>query len=90
MNKIDVNEYEMIRGSAKIPEGLKLNEKDIVFNDDDIIIIRHISNYYWWEKKGSSNNIKNFCKANAKIEELKLIDKGYPLSELKKEIEIIK
>lgn len=91
MNKnFNINDYELIGGSAKIPEGLKLNEEDIVFIEGEIIIARHMTNYYWWEKKGSSNNIKNFCKANAKIDELKLIDKGYPLSELKKEIEIIK
>lgn len=83
-------EYELIGGSAKIPEGLKLNEKDIVLNEDDIIIIRYMSNYYWWEKKNSTNKVSNFCKANAKIEDLKLMDKGYPLSELKKEIEILK
>ena len=87
---INFKEYELVGGSAKIPEGLKINEKDIVFNEDDIIIIRYMSNYYWWEKKNSTNKVSNFCKANAKIEDFKLMDKGYPLSELKKEIEILK
>lgn len=83
-------EYELIGGSAKIPEELKLDDKNIVFDEDDIIITRHTDNYYWWEKKNSTNKVKNFCIANAKIEDLSLIDKGYPLSELKKEIEILK
>ena len=89
-NAINFENYNIVGGSAKIPEGLKLNEEDIVFNEDDIIITRHMANYYWWEKKNSTNKILNFCKANAKIEELKLMDNGYPLSELKKEIEILK
>ena len=88
-NKINF-EYELILGSSKIPEGLKLNEEDIIFNEDDIIITRHMASYYWWEKKNSTNKVNNFCKANTKIEDLKLMDKGYPLSELKKEIEILK
>ena len=86
----NINDYELMGGSAKIPEGLKLDIKDIVFNEDDIIITRHMESYYWWEKKNSTNKVLNFCKANAKIEDLKLVDKGYPLSELKKEIEILK
>ena len=66
---LNFDEYELIGGSAKIPEGLKLNEEDIVFNEDDIIIIRHMVNYYWWEKKNSTNKVNNFCKANAKNED---------------------
>ena len=89
-NTINFEDYNLVGGSAKIPEGLKLNEEDIVFNEDDIIIIRHMSNYYWWEKKNSTNIVFNFCKATAKIDELKLIDKGYPLSELNAEIALIK
>ena len=90
MEKNFKEEYELIGGSAQIPEGLKIDEDNIVFNEDDIIIICHMANYYWWEKKNSTNQVSNFCKANAKIEDLKLIDKGYPLSELKEEIEILK
>ena len=90
-NKIDVSEYELMGGSAKIPEGLKMNVNDIVFNEDNIIITRHMTSYYWWQKKNSANNcVNNYCKANAKIDELKLIDKGYPLSELNAEIALIK
>ena len=92
MNNFNINDYELMGGSAKIPEGLKLDDKDIVFifNEDDIIITRHMTEYYWWEKKNSTNKVKNFCIANAKINELKLIDKGYPLSELNAEIALIK
>ena len=42
-NKINFKEYELVGGSAKIPEGLELNEKDIVFNDDDIISLNPLS-----------------------------------------------
>ena len=70
MNKFE--NYNLAGGSTKIPEGLKINEQDIVFNEDDIIITRHMESYYWWEKKNSTNKVSNFCKANAKIEDLKI------------------
>ena len=88
---INFKEYELVGGSAKIPEGLKINEKDIVFNDDDIIITRHMASYYWWENKNTSEDpILLYCKATGLISDFKLKDKGYPLSDLKKEIDILK
>ena len=90
-NKINFEDYKLVGGSAKIPEGLKLNDEDIVFNEDDIIIVRHMTNYYWWENKNSNEDpILLYCKATGLIKEFKLKDKGYPVAELKKEIEILK
>ena len=81
LNKINFEDYNLMGGSSsQIPEGL-INEDNIVFIEDDIIITRHMASYYWWEKKNSTN-ILNYCRATAKIKELKLMDKGYPLTEL--------
>lgn len=87
----NINDYELIGGSSKIPEGLKIEENNIVFNEDDIIIVRHMANYYWWEKKETTKSPTwLYCRSNGVIDDLKLIDKGYPLSEIKKEVEILK
>ena len=91
-NKINFEDYVLVGGSAKIPEGLEINKRNIVFveEDKDFIITRHMAEYYWWENKNSENSsMWLYCKATSLIKKLKLKDKGYPLPELEKEIEIL-
>lgn len=85
------NEYELKGGSAKTPEDLEFNINDIVLIEDDIIITRHMASYYWWWNKDSANNYADaYWRAYSIIQEMKLVDEGYPLYELKKELALIR
>ena len=84
------NEYELKGGSANPPEDLKFYVKDIVLIEDDFIITRHMASYYWWWNKSSTNYDDAYLRAYGIIQQLKLVDEGYPLHELKQELALIK
>lgn len=84
------NNFELKGGSAKTPEDLKFKIEDIVLIEDDFIITRHMASYYWWWNKNSTNSYSDaYWKAYGIIQELVLVDSGYPLYELKKELALI-
>lgn len=82
--------FQIQGGSSKIPENLKQDLKDIVLIENDFIITRHMASYYWWWNTESTNNyVDAYWRAYKTIQEMKLVDSGYPLYELKKELALI-
>lgn len=88
------NKYELRGGSANPPEELKFKVNEIVLIENDFIITRHMASYYWWWNTESTNDCSYYSDAYYKaygiIQELKLVDEGYPLYDLKKELALIK
>ena len=86
------NKYELKGGSANPPAELKFKIDEIVLIEDDFIITRHMASYYWWsvESTDSSYYSDVYCRAYGIIQELKLVDEGYPLYELQKELALIR
>ena len=86
--------YELRGGSANPPAELKFRVNEIVLIEDDFIITRHMASYYWWWNTESTNDCsyysEAYCKAYAIIQEIKLVDEGYPLYELKQELALIR
>ena len=87
----DKKTYELRGGSANPSETLEFKVNEIVLIEDDFIVTRHMASYYWWVESSTDATYYSdaYCRAYGVIQELKLVDSGYPLYELKKELALI-